>query len=78
MWGGELILNAFKSGLFLLKSTKITRLKILIPKLMLQRLPIAPAQVKAGNNSKSLLNKIREMFILYIIQNKLLKKYVTI
>ena len=78
MWGGELILNAFKSGLFSLKSTKITRLKILIPKLMLQRLPIAPAQVKAGNNSKSLLNKIREMFILYIIQNKLLKKYVTI
>ena len=45
---------------------------------MLQRLPIAPAQVKPGNNSKSLLNKIREMFILYIIQNKLLKKYVTI
>ena len=45
---------------------------------MLQRLPIAPAQVKAVNNSKSLLNKIREMFILYIIQNKLLKKYVTI
>ena len=28
---------------------------------MLQRLPIAPAKVKAGNNSKSLLNKIREI-----------------
>ena len=32
------------------------RLKILTPKKMLQRLPIALAQIKAGNNSKSLLN----------------------
>ena len=28
---------------------------------MLQRLPIALAQVKAGNNSESLLNEIREI-----------------
>ena len=28
---------------------------------MLQRLPIALAQVKAGNNSKSLLNEIRQI-----------------
>ena len=28
---------------------------------MLQRLPIAPAQVKAGNNSKNLLNEIRQI-----------------
>ena len=28
---------------------------------MLQQLPIAPAQVKAGNNSESLLNKIRQI-----------------
>ena len=28
---------------------------------MLQRLPIAPAQIKAGNNSKSLLNEIRQI-----------------
>ena len=33
-------------------------LKILTPKQMLQRLPIALAQVKAGNNSESLLNEI--------------------
>ena len=32
------------------KATKGTGLKILTPKQMLQRLPIAPAQVKAGNN----------------------------
>ena len=35
------------------------RLKILTPNQMLKRLPIALAQVKAGNNSESLLNEIR-------------------
>ena len=35
-------------------------LKILIPKQMLQRLPIDFAQVKAGNNSES-LNEIRRI-----------------
>ena len=39
--------------------TKGTGLKILTPKQLLQRLPIALAEVKAGNNSKSLLNEIR-------------------
>ena len=39
--------------------TKGTGLKILTPKQMLQRLPIALAQVKTGNNSESLLNEIR-------------------
>ena len=34
-------------------------LKILIPKERLQRLPIALAQVKAGNISVNLLNEIR-------------------
>ena len=28
---------------------------------MLQRLPIALAQVKAGNNSQSLLNEVRQI-----------------
>ena len=43
-----------------------TGLKILTPKQMIQRLPIALAQVKAGNNSESLLNKIRQIvFSLY-------------
>ena len=37
------------------------RLKILIPNQMLKRLPIALAQVKAGNNSESLLNEIRQI-----------------
>ena len=36
-------------------------LKILPPNQMLKRLPIALAQVKAGNNSESLLNEIRQI-----------------
>ena len=36
-------------------------LKILTPKQMLQRLPIALAQVKASNNSESLLNEITQI-----------------
>ena len=43
------------------RATKGTGLKILTPKQMLQRLPISLAQVKAGNNSESLLNKIRQI-----------------
>ena len=59
--GRELVLNAFKSGLFPSKSTEGTGLKILTPKQMLQRLPIALAQVKSGSNSEHLLNEIRQI-----------------
>ena len=51
-------LNAFKSGIFPMKATKGEGLKTLIPKQMFQRLPIALAQVKAGNTSENLLNEI--------------------
>ena len=37
------------------------RLKILTPKQMLQRLPIALAQVKAVSNWESLLNEVRQI-----------------
>ena len=41
-------------------------LKILTPKQMLQKLPITPAQIKAGNTSENLLNEIRQIiFSLY-------------
>ena len=43
------------------KTKQGTGLKILTPKQMLQRLPTALAQVKAGNNSGNLLNKIRKI-----------------
>ena len=48
-------------------------LKILTPKQMLQRLPIAPAQVKAGNNSENLLNEIRQL-VYSLYQSKQITK----
>ena len=55
--------------------TERARLKILTPKQMLERLPIALAQVKAGNNSESLLNQIRQtVYSLY--QSKQITKKV--
>ena len=43
------------------RATKGRGLKILSPKQMLQRLSAALAQVKAGNNSGSLLNERRQI-----------------
>ena len=50
-------------------------LKILSPKQILQRLPIALAQVKAGNNSESLLNEIRQI-VYSLYQSKQITKKV--
>ena len=47
--------------------------KILSPKQMLQRLPIALEQVKAGNNSESLLNEIKQI-VYSLYQSKITKK----
>ena len=54
---GSMILEAKK----LAKEQEGTGLKILTPNQMLKRLPIALAQIKAGNNSESLLNEIRQI-----------------
>ena len=43
---------------------------------MLQRLPIALAKVKTGNNSENLLNEIKQIVYSCINQKKLLKKYI--
>ena len=56
----------FRDYSFLLSDTKYKSkygegLKTLTPKQMLQRLPIALAETKAGNNSESLLNEIRQI-----------------
>ena len=65
--GREMVLTAFKSGIFhkpeeSQKGEGVNeQLKILTPNQMLKRLPIALAQVKAGNNSESLLNEIRQI-----------------
>ena len=64
----EMVLNGFKSKVFLTKSTGTgilntdhSKCKILTPKQMLQWLPTALAQVKAGNNSENLLNEIQQI-----------------
>ena len=54
--GRESTLNAFRSGIFPIKSTQGKGFKILTPKQMFQRLPIALSQVKAGNTFENLLN----------------------
>ena len=51
-----------------------TGLKILTPKLMLQRLPIALAKIKAGNNSDSLLNEIRQIVYFLYRSKEITKK----
>ena len=80
--GRELTLNAFKSEIFPVKQTYgkerpsylDMRWTILTPKQIYQRLPIALAQVKAGNRSENLLNYIRQTYILCIEQKKSLKR----
>ena len=54
--------------------TKGKGLKILMPKQMFQRLPIALAHVKAGNNSENLLNEIRQ--IIYSLYQSIVYKKV--
>ena len=52
-----------------------SKLKVLSPKQMLQRLPIALAKVKAGDNSKSLLNQIRQIVYSLYQPKQITKKY---
>ena len=77
-----MVLNGFKSKIFLTKSTGTgilntdnSKLKILMPKQMFQRLSIALPQVKAGNNSENLLNEIRQI-IYSLYQEKEINKKV--
>ena len=54
------------------------QLKILTLKQMLQRLPIALAQVKADNTSENLPNEIRLILYYLYWENEITKKYTTI
>ena len=77
----EKIIGFFRDYSFLLSEAKYKAkqegigLKILTPKQMLQRLPIALAQVKAVNNSQSLLNEIRQI-VYSLYQSKEITKKV--
>ena len=53
-------------------------LKILTPKQILQRLPIALAQLKADNISGSLLNEIIQVIFSLYWEKKSLKECITI
>ena len=58
------------------EATERTGLKILTPKQMHWRLPIALSEVKTGNNSESLLNEIRQIvYCLYQSQEITKKVY---
>ena len=57
------------------KKQKASGLKTSGPKQMLQRLPIALAQIKAGNNSESFLNEIRQI-VYSLYQSKEITKKV--
>ena len=78
--GREMVLTTFKSGIFQVSKESQEgdganeMLKILTPNQMLKRLPIALAQVKAGNNSESLLNEIRQIVYSLYRSNKITKK----
>ena len=56
------------------QAKKGTGLKILTPKQMLQRLPIAFPQRKASNSSKSLLNQTRQIVYSLHQSKKITKK----
>ena len=80
----EEVINFFRDYIEMLSDAKYdakqdeskgTGLKILTPKQMLQRLPIALAQVKAGDNFESLLNEIRQI-VYSLYQSKQITKKV--
>ena len=57
------------------ESKQGTGLKILTPKQMIQRFSIPLAQIKAGNNSETLLNEIRQI-VYFLHQSKEITKKV--
>ena len=86
--GKEMVLTALKSGIFQVSkesqegkgANEMSRvnasegLKILTPNQMLKRLPIALAQVKAGNNSENSLNEIRQIVYFLYRSKEITKK----
>ena len=80
--GREKFFHPFENKIFSTKSKSAgilnpdhSKLKVLTPKQMLQKLPIALAQVQAGNNSERLLNEIRQI-LYFLYQSKQITKQV--
>ena len=76
--GRELTLNAYKRGTCPLKPSQEKGLKILTPKRILKRLPIALAQVKAGNTSENVLNEILQIIYFLYQAKEFTKKIIAI
>ena len=72
--GQQLILNAFRRGIFPIKEAQGKGLKFLTPKQMLQKLPIALTQVKAGNTSENLLDEISQIIFFLYRRKEITKK----
>ena len=74
--GRDMVYKTFQSGIFPRseESQEDEGLKILTPNQMLERLSIALAQIKAGNNSESLLNEIRQIVYFLYRSKKITKK----
>ena len=70
----KIIVNIVEKNVDFNTKQKAKRIKILTPKQMLQRLPISLAQVKAGNTSEKLLNKIRQITYSFHREKEVTKK----
>ena len=77
----EIVLNGFNGKIFFTKSTWTclfntdnSKIRVLTPQQMLQRLPIAFPQVKAGNNSENLLTEIRQIIYSLYQSREITKK----
>ena len=73
--------NSLESGILpkLIQGKGLTsildkQLKIFTPKQMLQRLPIALAQIKARNASEDLLSEIRQIILFLYLAEEIPKK----
>ena len=80
--GREILPVGFDIKIFLIKfegsgllNTDQSKLKILTPKQLLQRLPIVLTQVKVGSSSENLLNEIRQI-VYSLYQSKEITKKV--
>ena len=68
------IINLVENILEINRQQQGQGLKILTPNQMLSRLPISLAQLKAGNNSEKLKNKIRQLLYSLYRSKKLTKQ----
>ena len=68
------IVNIFEKIFDFNKQQKVKGIKILTPKQILERLPIAVAQIKAGNISENLLTEVRQIIYSLYPEKEVAKK----